>query len=79
MHFPSHCPHCNYCLDEGDIYESFLEKLKTPEKALEAAHNYGWSKDNRLRFSQIIGIYDFARDEVSHYICPDCKKKIDNL
>lgn len=73
MNHPSHCPHCNSLLDDGDVYEHFLEKYNDHEEALESAAFYGWSKEEPARFSRIVGVYCLERDRTTHFECPDCK------
>lgn len=89
------CPECNTSWDGGDIYEHFLEAKFNPsheqhtyykDKSLEdikkAASNYGWSDENKKRFSNIIGIDmsmdlnandDEAYDGISYWKCPECE------
>jgi hypothetical protein len=64
-------------LDDGDIYEHFLKEGKSEEEALELAEGYGWTTEDRHRFSRIVGMYDIGEDRVTHHKCPECKKTID--
>lgn len=73
---PTHCPHCNYLLDDGDIYERMLEMLMDEGAAARVAESYGWSKENPLRFSKIMGIYSWEYDRITHHECPECRERI---
>lgn len=75
--FPFKCPYCDFQLDDGDIYERFLEFGKTEDAALEIAKLYGWTEENKERFSKILAVYDYKEDRTDHYECPECKKTID--
>lgn len=45
------------------------------EEILEAAReNYG----GHSHFSRLVGIYDRDRDRTSHFVCPDCGKRIEH-
>lgn len=76
--FKDPCPHCGFELDRGDIYEQLLSLYNgDQERALVDAGYFGWSKENKTRFTKKIGIYDFDLDVTTHYICPNCKGKIE--
>jgi Zn-finger nucleic acid-binding protein len=84
------CPECGEMWDKGDIFEYFLEQKNNPEseghnyykdKTLkeikETASSYGWSKKDKKRFSNLIGVelaYDDPEryDGVSYWLCPGC-------
>lgn len=70
---PKQCPKCNVSFEKEDIYEFFLNKYKDEKKALESASFYGWTKENPLRFSSCIGIYDLEKDRTVQWGCPVCK------
>lgn len=77
MNHPANCPHCGVLLDDGDVLEvlSAMDAYKT-RSARDAAECYGWTPETPVRFSRVIGIYNTDRDCTTHYICPDCKRKI---
>jgi len=63
------CRHCGSDLDNGDIYEHFLsEYCGYSEAAIDAAHDYGWSKTNKKHFDRSIIV-----QPDQYTICPDCK------
>lgn len=66
------CKVCNFNLDIGDIYEVLLSsgKYKTPDRALSAAKQYGWSESNKLRFDRSVLVKNDSGILVS--ICPKC-------
>jgi hypothetical protein len=73
------CPHCNRELDAGDVYEILVEmplSNRSAEKNIETAREYGWTPENKKRFSKKVGCYDMIEDRVTHYICPFCDKKL---
>lgn len=76
---PLTCPHCNFKLDEGNIYDKFIELGNAPLRAKELAYNYGWTPDNDLRFSKIISRYQYKdyENRVMIFYCPSCSKEID--
>jgi hypothetical protein len=76
--FPYNCPHCDFFLDAGDVYEVALTwKDMTPEKALMSAGHYGWTPDNKVRFSRIVGIYSRHTDRTEEWQCPECQQEIE--
>ena len=77
--YPDNCPHCNTLLDDGDIVEKFISMGYDEEKAVDAAENYGWTQDNKQRFSRIVYVKEYDskwNKKKPYYMCPDCKKEI---
>ncbi len=76
----TNCPNCNASWKEKDIYESMLEQNGgNPEEARKSAAFYGWSEENKMFFSRVIGIYDDDRDMTVAWQCPFCKKRWDRF
>jgi hypothetical protein len=54
------CPHCNCNLDGGDIFETLrsLDAYKNYSdiEVQTLAQNYGWTENNKIHFSLLIGI-----------------------
>ena len=75
--YPEDCPHCGKILDGGDVYEKMFSLYRDPERALEEAEQFGWSKENPVRFSKIVGVYNIETDRTEYFICPNCKEVID--
>lgn len=76
------CPHCGTDWDAGDIYEVLQKNPyyqdKTDEEVKIIAGYYGWSEENKIRFSNIIGIEDpRIYDGVSWWACPQCNTRWD--
>jgi len=73
-----HCPHCSYNFDDGDIYEvlrnnEYYQNM-TDEQVKDAARCYGWSEENRKRFTKKI-LYQPVRGK-QFYKCPECDNKL---
>ena len=69
------CPKCGADWDDGDIYEYFRKTNpdQSEEEALKSAKMFGWSNENRERFSRLIGVEISGNyDGVSYWQCPDC-------
>ena len=72
------CPYCGFDLDDGDIFDKVLTHNDfNKDVALERAKEFGWTEENKKRFSKKIGFYHLEKDRTTHYICPSCKEKID--
>lgn len=65
------CPNCKANLEEGLIYDTFLEKYGDESQALETAAMYGATKTTG-RWGREIAISDLHKDRVVAYRCPDC-------
>lgn len=52
------CPNCKASWDGGDIYETLsmmdIHIAKPPSDVLKLAEQFGWTKENKKRFSNII-------------------------
>lgn len=70
------CPDCGANWDAGDVYETLrnsdLYKDETDEQVRESAAHYGWSETNKVRFSNLIGLYSIERDRTFSWQCPKC-------
>ena len=80
------CPHCNANLKEDEIIVQFKrfrdeEKRgfagKTDAELEKSAELYGWTKENKLCSSKLIGVelpYDDPDhyDGISFWVCPEC-------
>ena len=79
------CPECKANWDGGDILEE-LVRLKdegtfyqnySDADLIKAAGDYGWTQENKKRFSHLIGM-ELSMDDPEHYdgvsywICPEC-------
>jgi hypothetical protein len=73
------CPYCHVYLDDGDIYEELKKHYpdKSHEELIVIAKDYGWTPENKIRFSRKIGVYDMEKDRTMHYECPDCGKVLE--
>lgn len=70
------CPECGANWDNGDIFDVLQKKhLNEPiEKVKEWASHYGWSEDNKVHFSKVIGLEIPGKyDGVSYWKCPECQ------
>ena len=70
------CPHCNFNLDGGDVYEKLLEIYKDQEKALAGAAEFGWTPTSKHRFTKILSIYCREKDATIGWICPHCENAL---
>lgn len=70
---PYTCRHCRANLDEGDIWEYFIEYTGNEAIALESATFYGWSETNPLHFNR--AYMETPQVGTQYYRCPDCGKK----
>ena len=68
------CKHCNANLDDGDIFEYFLNLHSDTVKALKDAKSYGWSETNKVHFYRSVIIQ--CKNGSQYTICPDCKQKL---
>lgn len=73
------CPKCGESWDDGDIYEklsSFSKnKGKSEEEMKKIAGYFGWTEENKVRSTKLIGIEIREEyDGVSYYQCPFCKQ-----
>jgi len=68
------CRYCNYDLDDGDIYEKLskdvLYKYHTKEDLLKVAQRYGWSEENKLRFTKEVIIQFKTKQNLK--VCLKC-------
>lgn len=73
------CPHCGFDMDNGDIKDKLAARYpeKSKSEIKESAKNYGWTPDNRRRFSSVIGV-ECGRDRIEYFICPSCRNKVDH-
>jgi hypothetical protein len=76
--FQDLCPHCDYNLDDGDIYEKMKDAYpdKPEEVVLQYCNDFGWTPENKKRFSKKVGVYSMERDRVLYYECPECKGRV---
>lgn len=69
------CPHCGFELDNGDIYEKLRKmsvyKDNTDNEVEVAAMSYGWTPQNKKRFSKKVVVQPY--DTSQYTICPECK------
>lgn len=65
------CPHCKSDWDGGDIFEELCKKevLILQGDVAKVAAMYGWTKDNKKRFSSVIGHTIQDKDYTE---CPHC-------
>jgi len=76
------CPACGTNWNAGDIFETFKQMRaagdsfyvnKTDEEIEEIAGQYGWTRENPVSFSRLIGVEIRGEyDGVSYWRCPDC-------
>lgn len=71
------CPACNESWDGGDIFEviqdmdAFMGKPKGDVIAI--ASQYGWTEQNKKRFSKVIGVeFTTMKDKLALLQCPTC-------
>lgn len=76
MNHPTHCPKCDCLLDQGDVYEYFLEHSGDPVAAMHSAEMFSWSEETPVRFSRVVAIYCIERDATTHYECPECRNEV---
>ena len=81
------CPKCGAQWQGEDIFEYFMRVRaegdpfygsKTEEEIREVAGNYGWSEENRICFTHLIGVeleynHPWHYDGVSYWQCHQCK------
>lgn len=70
------CPKCNAQWKGEDIYEKFksLYKDKSEKEILDIASSYGWTKENKKCFSNLIGLQiQGVYDGVLYWKCPNCQ------
>ena len=69
MDYECKCRYCGFNLDAGDVLEE-LEKTNMYEKdkLVQAASDYGWTPQNKIRFKKSIIIQQHNQFE----ICPEC-------
>ena len=71
----THCRYCKLDLDDGDIYEVLSAdsyyKNYSQDDLIKAAGTYGWTVENKKRFSKIKTIHS---DDSGYFIeiCPAC-------
>ncbi len=70
------CPNCKTSWDGGDLFESLrsldLYKANSDEEIQNIARNYGWTPENRIHSSRLIGIeIRGLYDGVAFYRCPN--------
>lgn len=73
------CPKCDADWDGGDIYEQLKAldtyKEKSDEEIKMIASHFGWTEENKVRSTKLIGIEVRERyDGISYYQCPNCKQ-----
>ena len=74
------CPLCNANWKQSDIADHFESTGCSREEAEEKASHYGWTKENKLFFSRLIGIeIEGGYDGISEWMCPDCESKWDRF
>lgn len=76
------CPECGTSWDGGDIFENLKKdefyKGKTDDEIKISASQYGWSEENKIRSSKLIGIelpWDHPDhiEGISFWQCPECE------
>lgn len=75
------CPHCGFELDNGDIYEALKDNILyrhlSEEELVSLAQRYGWTKENKKRFSQRVIVQPV--DGTPQFVkCPYCNKRLDS-
>lgn len=76
--YPKKCPNCKINLEGEDIYLYFLREYAGDRaRALDAAADYGWTKEKPCNFSKVIAVYDMEADRTMAYECPECHKILD--
>ena len=73
MNEHGYCPHCDFDLDGGLIFETFMEKYNDRAKALEVAEMYG-ATETKGKWGKAYGIYSIEKDRTVQYQCPECNK-----
>ncbi len=71
----NNCRYCGYNLDDGDVYQVLSEldeykKLNRDEMMI-IAENYGWTLNDKKRFSKIY-IIQFDDNQPQIEVCPKC-------
>jgi hypothetical protein len=67
------CRYCTRCLDDGDIFEvlkAMRDEYPQMVLAFQAAKHYGWSPQNRIRFTKEVLIQ--LNPLTKYTICPFC-------
>ena len=81
------CPECGFFWKGEDIHAHFLKRRaegdshyadKTDEEIRETAGHYGWTEEEPISFSHIVGIelpygHPNRYDGVSYWMCPKCR------
>lgn len=65
-----HCRHCGADLDGGDIFEQCLVVEGDKDRALRAAKTYGWTEENKLRFTKVVIVQPDRKPQYEE--CPAC-------
>jgi len=72
MNENGYCPNCGLDFDGESIFDSFLDKYKDRQKALEVAEMYG-ATETKGHWDKKIGLYSMERDRTVMYRCPQCE------
>jgi hypothetical protein len=75
------CPHCGITWEGKEIHLGlYLNGNYTMEEAVEAAAYYGWTLENKQRFSiNVVGVETSDYDGVSYWHCLECDAMIDRF
>jgi len=75
------CPECGTSWDDGDIFDTlradeFYED-KTDEEVKISASQYGWSENNKIRRTKLMGLelpwdHPDHREGICFWQCPEC-------
>jgi hypothetical protein len=69
------CPHCGFDFDDGDVFQKLrsmsVYKDKNDTDVELIALYYGWTPQNKKRFSKKVIVQPF--DGAQYTMCPECK------
>lgn len=73
------CPNCGIDLDDGDIFDKLrnndLYNDKTDEEVMQIAHQFGWTQQNKKRFSKKVVVKSILGGS-SYTQCPHCNVRL---
>ena len=77
----NYCPKCNEQWEEEEtIYEYFIKKGYSKERASESAEMYGCTNDKPLHFwKNVVGIESTKYDGITRWKCQKCNTVFDRF
>jgi hypothetical protein len=75
----SRCQFCECDLEGQDVFEKMKEAhpKESDEYNMQIAECcYGWSKQNPIKFSNAINVYNWEKGQTDH-VCPRCNQRIE--